>query len=73
MPEIGLKGPIHHALDTREIEAGEGAIAIAIEDYLNPTPGTWKKEEYIEVTLNLCLSLFSLSLILCASFLYSHI
>ena len=32
-----------------------------------------EKEEYIEVTLNLCLSLFSLSLILCASFLSSHI
>ena len=30
-----MKGPIHHALDTREIEAGEGAIAIAIEDWLS--------------------------------------
>ena len=31
----GLKGSIHHALDTLEIEAGEGVIAIAIEDWLS--------------------------------------
>ena len=31
----GLKGHIHHALDTLEIEAGEGFISIAIEDWLS--------------------------------------
>ena len=36
----GLKGPIHHALDTLEIEAGEGVIAIAIEDWLSNTVHT---------------------------------
>ena len=34
----GLKGPVHHALDTLEIEVGE--IAIAIADWLSHREST---------------------------------